>query len=91
MTRPNKQRDVQIHMAREWGETLQSLADRHKLSVSRIESIVASERQLASNRAPYCARCQHSGDMHHNDDWEYWCGPCGYSDCDCPAMVPEHD
>jgi hypothetical protein len=91
MTKRNKQRDLEIHMAREWGETLQSLADRHKISVSRVENVVADQRQRMKFRAPRCARCQHSGDMHHTDDWEYWRGPCAEYGCSCPAMVPEHD
>jgi hypothetical protein len=85
------QRDREIFMCREWGETKRALADRHKISISRVENIVANERQLARFRSPQCVRCGHSGSMHHDDDWNYDVGPCAEYLCECPAMDGGHD
>jgi hypothetical protein len=87
----NRQRDLEIFMCREWGETKRALADRHKISVSRVENIIANERYFARLRYPDCVRCGHTGAMHHDADWNYVTGPCAVYRCECPAMDAGHD
>lgn len=78
-------RDEQIYLCSVWGEPAKVLADRHKISVSRIQGVVAEQKFRGQMAYPRCITCGHSGSMHH-DDCLYNRGPCAEYLCECSAM-----